>query len=513
MESWLSALLGLIAGATGVAVAVRLRRGRLEDVRREVLERARRDAERIVLEAEKRARDEELARRRELDNRADQQRAERETEERRLLRREADLDRRDAETTERRQRIEQREQLVTEREEDLKVARSEQQILLNSAKDDLLRIAGMDREQAVKAALERFEDEIRDEAAARLRKVQERQEEEAEARAEKLLASALQRIAIPYVNDSTTSSVPLPDEDMKGRLIGREGRNVRTFEQVTGVDLIIDDTPGVVVVSSFDNVRREVARRSLERLIEDGRIHPSRIEEVVANTRREIDDDVRQTARKVLHELDVPRVDPRLQFCVGRLKYRTSYGQNQLKHAIEVAYLASSLAGEIGLNPKLARRCGLFHDIGKALDHELAGGHPSIGADLLRTCGERPEVINAAASHHGDVPYESNYAVLAQVADAVSAARPGARRDTMERYIERLEKLESVAREFPGVDQAFALQAGHEIRVLVDAARVDDARATLLAREIARKIEAELTYPGEIKVTVLRETRVIEVAR
>jgi ribonucrease Y len=328
-----------------------------------------------------------------------------------------------------------------------------------------------------------------------------------------VLAHSIQRLAVAHVNDAATASIVLPDDEMKGRLIGREGRNVRAIEQATGVDLIIDDTPGVVVVSSFDAVRREVARRSIERLVEDGRIHPSRIEEIVAATRKDLDDDIRQTARKVLHELDVPRVDARVQYCLGRLKFRTSYGQNQLEHAIEVGYLASAMAGELGLNPRLAMRCGLFHDIGKSLDHTLVGGHPAIGSDLLARMNERPEVVNSAASHHGDVPAESTYAVLAQVADSISAARPGARRDTLERYIERLEKLEQLAKEFPGVEQAFALQAGHELRVLVDASRVDDAHALLLARDIAKKVESDLAYPGEIKVTVLRETRVTEYAR
>ncbi|MBI4882335.1 MAG: ribonuclease Y, partial [Planctomycetes bacterium] len=300
---------------------------------------------------------------------------------------------------------------------------------------------------------------------------------------------------------------------MKGRIIGREGRNIRAIEKNTGADLIIDDTPGVVVISCFDNVRREVARRSIERLVADGRIHPGRIEETVALAKREIEDDIRQTGRKVLHELDIARVDPRIQYCVGRLKYRSSYGQNQLKHAVEVAYLAAAIAAEMKLNPALGKRCGILHDIGKALDHELEGGHPAIGADLARRCGERPEVVNAVAAHHGGEACESVYAVVVQVADAISAARPGARRDTMDRYIQRLEKLEEIATSFPGVESAFAIQAGREVRVVVDAAKVDDATALVRAREIARRVESELIYPGEVKVTIIRETRVTEYAR
>jgi ribonuclease Y len=505
--------LGILIGAGVVVVVVRLRASSLRVRREELLAAARRDADQLRIETETRLREEELARRRELDQRDERMRDERQQEERRLARRDADLERREGAVDARERAIERRDERVAEREGDLEAERAEQRKLMLAAKDELLRIAGMDREQAVAAALERFAAEIDEEAASRLRKLEERVDGEVEMRAQKVLAHAIQRLAIPYVNDAATTSVALQDEEMKGRIIGREGRNVRTFEQAAGVDLVIDDTPGVVVVSSFDNVRREVARRALERLVEDGRIHPARIEDVVAKTRREIDDDIRQTARKVLHELEVPRVDPRLAYCLGRLKYRTSYGQNQLKHAIEVAWLAAALAGEMGLDPRLARRCGLFHDIGKSLDHALDGGHPALGADLLRRCGERDEVVNAAAAHHDDVAKESTYALLAQVADAISAARPGARRDNLDRYIERLEKLERLAREFDGVEAAYALQAGHELRVMVDAGRVDDARALLLARQIAKRIESELSHPGEIKVTVLRETRVVEYAR
>ncbi len=504
---------GILLGAAATLAVVWQRFRAEKSSANSILDTARRDAERLRLEAASKIRDEQLQRLKEVDERAARQREEREGEERRIARREAEIERLRSEVDGKQSEIRRREEMVKEREEDLRAARTQQDRLLDRAKDELLRIAGMDKKQAVAAALARFEEEVSEEAGIRLAKIEEKIEEQAEQKAQKVLAHAIQRLAITYVNETTTAQIALADDDMKGRLIGREGRNVRAIEQATGVDLIIDDTPGVVVVSSFDNVRREVARRALERLIDDGRIHPARIEEVVAQTRKDLDDDIRQTARKVLHELDVPRVDPRLQFCVGRLKYRTSYGQNQLQHAVEVAYIASGMAGELGLNPQLALRCGLFHDIGKALDHTLTGGHPAIGSDLLLRCHERPEIVNSAASHHGDVAYESTYAVLAQVADSISAARPGARRDTMERYIERLEKLEKIAREFRGVDQAYALQAGHEVRVLVDAAQLDDTKAKLLARDIAKRIEAELTYPGEIRVTVLRETRVTEYAR
>lgn len=504
---------GLVTGALVVSAAVYVRHTQRRAEATDLMARAEREAERIRLEAEKRARDDQLARLGEIDAKVARVRTEREEDERRLARREADLERKENELENKQARVEQRQETLEESEENLRLQRERVDRLGERAKEELLKIAGMDRAQAVAAALERFESEIQDEIAARVRRAEEQVEAQVERRAEKVIAHAVQRLAIAYVNDTATATIVLPDDELKGRLIGREGRNVRAIEQATGVDLIIDDTPGVVVVSSFDNVRREVARRAIERLVEDGRIHPARIEEIVAATRKDLDDDVRQTARKVLHELDVPRVDARVQFCLGRLKFRTSYGQNQLEHAVEVAYLASAMAGEMGLNPKLALRCGLFHDIGKAVDHTLIGGHPTIGSDLLLRAHERPEVINAAASHHGDVPAESTYAVLAQVADAISAARPGARRDTMDRYIERLENLEKLARGFRGVEQAYALQAGHELRVLVDAGLVDDAKALLLARDIAKKIETDLAYPGEIKVTVLRETRVTEYAR
>jgi len=307
--------------------------------------------------------------------------------------------------------------------------------------------------------------------------------------------------------------VDIPNDDMKGRIIGREGRNIRAIEKVTGVDIIVDDTPGVIVVSCFDNVRREIARRSLEKLITDGRIHPSRIEELVAQTKKEIDDDIRETGKATLADLDIHNVNGRITRLLGRLKYRTSYGQNVLKHSMEVSHLAGSLAAELRISTKMAKRCGLLHDIGKALDHELEGGHPSIGADVARRCDERKEVVNSIASHHEDVPQETIFAVITQIADAISAARPGARRETMEKYIKRLKRLEEVASGFEGVTQSFAIQAGREVRVLVNSDKIGDNDSILICRKIAKKIEEELSYPGEVKVTLIRETRITEYAR
>lgn len=513
MELLIGLALGAPLGALAAYAVYARRRLDVERAARALLDGAREQAERVGREAEDRIRAEEDRKRAEWEARAQRLREDGLEEERRLARREAAVDRRGEEVDAKERATTDAAKRLVERKEDLDILEQERRLLIERARGDLLRIAGLTRERAVEETLARFEAEVQSEAAARLKRVHERTEAEAEERAAKILAHAVQRLAVPASTESATSTVQVASEDMKGRIIGREGRNIRVFEKVTGVDVIIDDTPGVVVLSCFDNVRREVARRSLERLLKDGRIHPGRIEETVAAARREIDDDVRQTARKVLHELDLPRVDPRVQWCLGRLKYRTSYGQNQLHHAVEVAYLSAAIAAEMKLNAKLARRCGLFHDLGKALDHEFEGGHPEIGADLARRCDERPEVINAIAAHHGDVPFESVYGVIAQVADAISAARPGARRDTMDRYLQRLEKLERIAATFRGVESAYAIQAGRELRVIVDAAALDDSAALLCAREIARKIEAELAHPGEVKVTIIRETRVTEYAR
>ncbi len=510
---YVSASGGLIVGAGACLLALYVMRSRLVRRADEVIATARREADRIARDSEDRVREEENRRRIEWDRRDEGRRADWRDRENRLSAKEAAFDRKLEQLDRREERIGELEEHARHRQEDADALRAEAESLVARAKEELLVTAGLSHEEAAERALHAIEDELRAETAERIRKSQERFEEEAERHAQKVLEHALQRMAIKLTSDSTAVTIKLPDDDWKGRLIGREGRNIRTLEQCAGVDLIIDDTPGVVVVSCFENVRREVARQAIERLIEDGRIHPGRIEEVVAQTRREVEDDIRQTGRKVLHELDVPRVDPRIQYCLGRLKYRTSYGQNQLQHAVEVSYLAAAIAGEMGLNPRLAKRCGLFHDIGKSIDHELEGGHPSIGADLARRCNERPEVINAIAAHHYDVPFESIYGVIAQVADSISAARPGARRDTMERYIQRLERLEELAASFPGVDNAFAIQAGREIRVIVDAAKIDDDRAVVQAREIARRIEEELDYSGEIRVTVIRETRVTDYAR
>lgn len=509
----ISVLVGAGIGAGACLLVLYLIRSDLTRRRSELLASATREMEARQREAEIRIKDQELRLRTEMDQKAETMREGFREHERRVSRQESACDQRAEQLASAEKLLRQRDADQEETRKDLAARQGEHQALVERARDDLLRIAGMDREQATAEVIERFREEVREETAGILQKAQERIEEEAEVRAQKILSTCMQRLAVTYTADSVTSAIQLQSDEMKGRIIGREGRNIRAIEKATGVDVIIDDTPGMVVVSCFDNVRREVARRSLERLVEDGRIHPGRIEETVAQEKSEIENDIRQTARKVLHELDIPRVDARIQHCLGRLKYRTSFGQNQLEHAVEVSYLAGAIASELRLDPKLAKRCGLLHDVGKALDHEMEGGHPAIGADLARRCGEPPEVVNAIAAHHGDVPYESVYAVIAQLCDAISAARPGARRDTMEKYIQRLEKLEKIATSFRGVAGAFAIQAGREIRVVVDATAIDDAAAQVLAREIAKGIEAQLVYPGEVRVTIIRETRVTEYAR
>ena len=331
--------------------------------------------------------------------------------------------------------------------------------------------------------------------------------------AKEMLITSIQRFAAAHTAESTTSTVDIPSDEMKGRIIGREGRNIRTFEKATGVDVIIDDTPGVVIVSAFDPVRRETARIALTKLIADGRIHPSRIEEIFAETEKEMDAKVRRHGEEAVQEVGVHGLNPRLTEMLGRLRFRTSYTQNVLRHSIEVAFVAGMLAEEMGLDGKLALRAGLLHDIGKAADHDAEGGHPKIGADLLKRYNESPEVVHAALGHHDDIRSDMPYTVLVAAADACSAARPGARRETLDRYIKRMEELESIAREFNGVEQAFAIQAGRELRVIASAKDTDDSKAAKICRDIAKRFEEQLTYPGEIKVTVVRESRFTELAR
>jgi ribonuclease Y len=377
----------------------------------------------------------------------------------------------------------------------------------------LSRLSGMTLEEAREALLQRIRNEVADEEEKILQKGLDQVRATLDERTKDILSTAIQRVAAEHAAEITVSVVDLPNEEVKGRIIGREGRNIRAFEKSSGVDVIVDDTPGVIVLSAFDGVRREIARRSMLKLIKDGRIHPARIEELVKQTQAEMDEHLNEVGKKTVLDLNLGQMHPKLVHLLGRLKYRTSYGQNVLQHSIEAAEVCAAMAGELGLKPKLAKRCGLLHDIGKAVDHEIEGGHPAIGADIARRCGEDAIVVNSIAAHHEDVRMESPYAVLTAAADAVSAARPGARRDTLEKYVQRLQKLEEIACRFEGVEQAFAIQAGRELRVMVNPSRIGDRTSQRLAREIARAIENELTYPGEVKVTLMRELRVTDYAR
>lgn len=403
-------------------------------------------------------------------------------------------------------RLAQREKTVISKDEQLTS-------LLREQRERLLQLAGMSAEQAKELLLHRIEDECRQDAGAIIQHATEQAQEEAKERSRMIILQAIQRYAAEQTADHTVSTVTIPSDDMKGRVIGREGRNIRSFEKTTGVDVIIDDTPGVVVVSCFDPVRREVARISLERLVQDGRIHPARIEEVVAVVGKEMEEELLKIGKDAVQEAQLPGVPKPVIPMLGRLGFRTSYGQNVLRHSMEVAYLAQVMADELGLDGGLARRCGLLHDIGKAMDHEQEGGHPLIGMEFLRRFNEPEAVLNACLAHHGDAPVTTPYTPLIMAADAISASRPGARRESIERYIKRLRELEDLATGFEGVRQAYAIQAGREVRVIVDAKLVDDRISAKIARDIAKKIETEMQYPGEIKVTVMREVRSVEYAR
>ncbi len=403
-------------------------------------------------------------------------------------------------------RLKSKLETATQREKDLNE-------IFEKQRQQLHKITGLNKEEASQRLLKLLEDELAEEVGARIQSHEQRVRETCEETSREILLVTMQRFASAHTAETTTSTVDIPNDDMKGRIIGREGRNIRSFEKETGVDLIIDDTPGVVIVSAFDPVRREIARQSLDKLIDDGRIHPSRIEEVVKQTTVEIQGYIEKKGKEAMHEVNLHGFHPRIIELLGRLHFRTSYSQNVLRHSVEVAFLSGMIAEMVGLDGNLARRCGLLHDIGKAADHELEGGHPAIGADILKRHGENAEVVHAALGHHDQILIEHPYTVIVATADACSASRPGARRESLERYVKRMEELESTAMEFQGVQQAFAIQAGRELRVLVSARDTDDEKAAKIARDIANAFEERLTYPGEIKVTVIRESRFTELAK
>lgn len=491
---------------------------------RRILGQARLDAEKIVEEAKRQgetrlreadvaAKEKLLQARTEFESVSRKRRSELESLERRLTQKEDNLDKKGEELARREKDLHQTDRSLSSREKSLEKKEGELDRMIDEERVKLEQIAGLTAQQARDELIRVLEDEARIEAAHIVKRLEDEARETANKQAQRIIGMAVQRAASDYVSETTVSVVMLPNDEMKGRIIGREGRNIRALEMATGVDLIVDDTPEAVILSGFDPYRREVARVALERLISDGRIHPARIEEVVEKVKAEFEQKILQEGEAALLELGIPGMHPELVKLLGRLRYRTSYGQNVLQHSKEVAFLAGTMAAELKVNIAVARRAGLVHDIGKAIDREMDGTHLQIGIDLLRKYGETEEVVHAMACHHGDYDPQTVEAVLVTAADALSAARPGARREVLETYVKRLEKLEDIASAFKGVQKTFAIQAGREVRIIVDSGKLGDEQALWLSKDIARKIEQELTYPGQIKVTVIRETRSVEYAR
>ncbi len=477
-----------------------------EDAVRKMIDDAQKKAEALKKETILEAKEEVYRLRNENEKEIRERRNELLRSERRLLQREESLDKKlDS--------LEQREEQLNKKQKETEALEELTKELHAKQLKDLEKISCLSMEEAKEILLSNAEREARHEAAILIRDIEAKTKEEADRRARNIVSLAIQRCAADHVAESTVSVVPLPNDEMKGRIIGREGRNIRTLETATGVDLIIDDTPEAVILSGFDPVRREVARIALEKLILDGRIHPARIEEMVEKSRKEVDNQIREAGEQAIFQVGVHGLHHELVKLLGRLKYRTSYGQNVLKHSIEVAHLAGIMAAEIGGNISIAKRAGLLHDIGKAIDHEVEGPHIQIGADIAKKYRENNQIVHAIMAHHGDVEPNTIEAILVQAADAISAARPGARRETLENYIKRLEKLEEIANSFEGVDKSFAIQAGREIRIIVKPENISDADTVIMAKEIVKRIEAELDYPGQIKVNVIRETRAVEFAK
>ncbi len=478
-----------------------------------ILEEARQEAKGMRKEALLEAKEEQLRLRNEFEKESKQRRAEIQKTENRLNQKEDSLDKKELILDNKIEAMDRAKQDIEKKKQELDVRENELEQQRANIVLEIQKVAGITREDAKQILINEMTDEAKLEAAGMVKEIEAKAKEEGEKKAKNIIGLAIQRCAVDHAAETTVSVVELPSEEMKGRIIGRVGRNIKAFESVTGVDVIIDDTPDVVTLTGFDPVRREIARQTLQKLVSDGRIHPGRIEEVAERVRKEIEAQIKEAGEEAVFEAGIFGIHPELTKLLGKLKYRTSYGQNVLNHSLEVSFLAGLMAQELGADVKAAKRAGLLHDIGKAVDHEYEGTHIQIGVDLAKKYKEKENIVNAIAAHHGDVPAETVEAVLVQAADAISGARPGARRESLENYIKRLEKLETLANSFAGVEQSYAIQAGREIRVIVKPDQVNDARTVFLAKEIAQKLESELEYPGQIKVNVIRETRSVEYAK
>ena len=502
--------------AVGAAICVAYYKARLVTAGKSaqgILDEAEKESGRLKEEYLAKARKESDKRREHLEGEIGSKRKDLESVESRLAKKEDNLDRKFGLLNKKESDLENKDKSLDNRTSMMDQREQELEQVIEEEKANLYRVTNLNQDEAKKLLLQKLEKEFEHEQETMISNMLERIKETAETKGRSILATCIQRLASSYCRDITTSTIEIPNDEMKGRVIGREGRNIRAFEKAAGVDVIVDDTPGVIIVSSFDSIRREMARQSMSQLIADGRIHPARIEEIVAQVKKGMNDIIQEEGKKAVFDLNLPGVHTKMVTLLGRLKFRSSYGQNVLEHVKECAHLAGMLAAELGVDEVLAKRCALLHDVGKAVDHEIEGGHPEIGANIARRYDEPPEVINSIASHHNDVPMESIYAVITQIADSISGSRPGARGETLERYIKKLENLEAVALSFSGVKAANAIQAGREIRVFVNAQKIGDKKAVKLCRDIAKEIESTLQYPGEIKVTLLRETRVVEYAR